>query len=152
MRDLTLAWHFVNGTLRDGSPIPPDGKWLHYEGECVMCESGLHASRRIIDALEYAPSNPTVCRVACARIVDKAADKFVCRSRFILWRLDAQEAIASFVKRATEASWATARASFGTGWSSRFTAAYKSFNDELEAMILDMRGNPDDAYLLTRVP
>jgi hypothetical protein len=29
-----------------------------------MCVTGLHASKRIIDALQYAPGN-TICRVEC---------------------------------------------------------------------------------------
>lgn len=58
---LELAWHFVADTLRDGSPIPPDGEWLEYKGLCVLCSSGLHASRNPFDALGYA-----ICRQQCA--------------------------------------------------------------------------------------
>ena len=39
-----MAYHFVNATLRDGRPVPPDGEWLEHDGAVVMCESGLHAS------------------------------------------------------------------------------------------------------------
>jgi hypothetical protein len=27
------AWHFTNGTLRNGDPIPPIGETLRYEGK-----------------------------------------------------------------------------------------------------------------------
>ena len=46
------GWHWLkdDGTLRDGRPAPDDGKWLAHDGDLVMCESGLHWSRRITDA------------------------------------------------------------------------------------------------------
>lgn len=51
-----LAYHFTdNGRLRDGRPVPPVGKWLKHKGPLVLCESGLHASERLLDALRYAP-------------------------------------------------------------------------------------------------
>jgi hypothetical protein len=50
-----IAWHFCGDTLRDGRPIPPDGEKLIHDGELVMCVSGLHASKNILDALTYAP-------------------------------------------------------------------------------------------------
>lgn len=48
---MITAYHFVGATLRDGRAVPPDGEWLVHEGEAVMCESGLHASRDPFDAL-----------------------------------------------------------------------------------------------------
>ena len=84
------AWHFVGDTLRDGSPIPADGKLLHHTGSVAICRSGLHASERIIDALTYAPGN-IICRVECGGIVDTQSDKLVCRERTILWRIDCEE-------------------------------------------------------------
>ena len=93
-----LAWHFVKNKLRDGSPIPPDGEWLHYKGKCVMCHSGLHASRRLIDALEYTPEN-TICRVACSGIAEEHSDKLVSTHRFILWRLDGEKVLREFARQ-----------------------------------------------------
>ena len=50
------GWHFHNGkTLRDGRPLPTLGAWLVHKGPIVICESGLHYSERLIDALRYAP-------------------------------------------------------------------------------------------------
>ncbi len=49
------AYHFVGDTLRDGRPIPADGEWLVHDGPVTICEAGLHASRHVFDALEYAP-------------------------------------------------------------------------------------------------
>ena len=53
-------WHFcriVDGrpVLRDDSPAADPGHTERYDGSLVMCERGLHASRRAIDAIENAP-------------------------------------------------------------------------------------------------
>jgi hypothetical protein len=84
------AYHFVGKTLRDGSPIPPDGEWLEFSGACVMCESGLHASRHPFDALQYAPG-ATLCLVDCDHITDEQSDKLVCSRRRIVTRFDATD-------------------------------------------------------------
>jgi hypothetical protein len=66
-----------------------------------MCETGLHASRRVIDALQYAPG-PTICRVTCRRIVDEHKnDKLVCWERRIDWRIEnADDLLRAFARKA----------------------------------------------------
>ena len=49
------CWHFAGETLRDGRPLPKKGETLRHEGEVVPCKSGLHGSKRAIDALSSAP-------------------------------------------------------------------------------------------------
>src|SRR5690606_14687195 len=94
------AWHFVNKTLRDGRPVPKDGEWLKHEGEVVICETGLHASVRVLDALQYAPGS-TICRVTCRGIVTKHDDKFVCTERRIDWRIEnADDVLRAFARKA----------------------------------------------------
>lgn len=93
-----LAWHFCGATLRDSRPIPADGETLHHAGKLVMCERGLHASERIIDALKYAPGE-TVCRVRCGGEIVRDADKLICSERTILWRLDATQLLHGFARR-----------------------------------------------------
>ncbi len=95
---MTLAWHFVGDTLRDGSPIPADGELLHYTGRVEICRSGLHASKLLIDALTYAPGS-TICRPECDDIVDEQHDKLVCRKRTILWRIDGEELLREFARK-----------------------------------------------------
>jgi hypothetical protein len=82
------AYHFVSKTLRDGSPIPPDGEWLEFTGNLRMCESGLHASRCPWDALKYAP-DATLCLVDCDGDIIEQDDKLVCARRRIVARFDA---------------------------------------------------------------
>jgi hypothetical protein len=95
MKSKTQAWHFVEKTLRDGSPIPKDGVWLEHKGPVVICESGLHASRDPFDALQYAPGS-TLCLVNVDGIEYEQEDKLVCRRRKIVARMDATEMLRYF--------------------------------------------------------
>lgn len=87
MSESILAWHFVGDKLRNGAPVPHDGALLKYNDSLSVCASGLHASKRIIDALVYAPGD-MICRVHCGGEIVHSNDKFVCRERTILWRID----------------------------------------------------------------
>ena len=93
-----LAWHFVGETLRDGRHIPDDGEVLEHNGKLAMCESGLHASKRLIDALGYAPGN-TLCRVRCFGTILHDNDKLVADRRIILWRIDAEDLLQRFARQ-----------------------------------------------------
>jgi hypothetical protein len=107
------AWHFVGKHLRDYRPVPADGEVLVHDGPVAMCESGLHASKRLIDALEYAPGN-TICRVEMwgdlttepppgrFRVITypwQLKDKLVARRRMILWRVDGEQLLRDFTRR-----------------------------------------------------
>lgn len=83
------AWHFLrsDGKLRNGQYPPSIGESLIHTGAVEICSSGLHSSKRIIDALNYAPGS-IVCRVDCRGIVASHTDKFVCRERTILAMAD----------------------------------------------------------------
>jgi hypothetical protein len=89
------AFHFVGATLRDDSPIPPDGEWLEFSGACRMCKSGLHASRHPFDALQYAPS-VTLCLVECDDVASEQDDKLVCSRRKIIARFDATDLLREY--------------------------------------------------------
>ena len=91
------GWHFVGETLRDGSPIPPDGEWLEHVGEVEMCRSGLHFSERPIDALKYAPGT-TLCRVEVRGVRETDPDKGVCTARKIIYRLNAEPLLQEFAR------------------------------------------------------
>jgi len=95
------AWHFLGGTdapaLRNGAPLVV-GEWLHHEGPVKFCESGLHASRRAYDALQYAPGS-WVARVECKGIETEQGYKLVCRSRKALWCYDAIHELRAFARR-----------------------------------------------------
>ncbi len=95
MSEPILAWHFTSNRLRDGSPIPPIGTWLEFEGKLKMCVRGLHASVHPFDALKYAPGN-TLHRVECAGEIIKDSDKMVCSRRKIVATRDAEKVLRKF--------------------------------------------------------
>jgi hypothetical protein len=91
------AWHFVSDTLRDGSPIPADGEVLVHEGPLKLCASGLHASKNILDALQYAPGS-IICRVEVGGEIIHGYDKLVCSERTILWRASGEQVLRQFAR------------------------------------------------------
>ena len=95
----TFAWHFLyeGHKLRDGRDAPADGVWLEHDGDVVICESGLHASRRPADALSYAPG-PILCLVECDGIAEEHGDKLVCRRRKIVARMDATDMLRYYAR------------------------------------------------------
>lgn len=95
---MTLAWHFVGATLRGGAPIPADGVTLRHGGPLVLCESGFHASQRLLDALTYAPGN-TICRVCLGGKVLHDNDKSVAAERTILWRVNGEALLCQFARK-----------------------------------------------------
>lgn len=97
-----LAWWFAapdkDGTVRlphgDGRPVVV-GETLTVIGPIVPCERGLHASRRAIDAIQYAPG-AVVCRVRCSGEIVEEGDKLACSERTVLWMADASRVLRLF--------------------------------------------------------
>jgi hypothetical protein len=71
---------------------------LKHKGKLELCASGLHASERLIDALEYAPG-PILCRVQMGGTIKKESDKLVARQRTILWRIDSTDVLRKFARQ-----------------------------------------------------
>jgi hypothetical protein len=92
------AWHF----LREGGQLqwrcgrvrkPKVGQTLKINPDKLeLCRYGLHASVRIIDALEYAPG-PVICRVEMGGRIIRGDDKLVASERTIIAMADATEAL-----------------------------------------------------------
>ena len=95
------AWNFVGKELSDGRPIPPDGKWLAHNGNLVMNERGYHASRYLIDALQYA-SGSTICHVEVSGVItgtlSEIGSKLVAEKGRILWRVDGEAVLRAFAR------------------------------------------------------
>ena len=87
-----LAWHWSDGMKcrYDNRPIVP-GQTLIYSGKepIALCERGLHASTRILDALKYAPGR-TISRVRLSGEILRGEDKIVATHRTCLWSFDAR--------------------------------------------------------------
>ena len=91
------AWHFVNDKLRDGRPVPRNGRWLKHDGALVLCASGLHASLKPSQALKFAPG-ATLCLVECAGEIKHDNNKLVCMERRIVMRMDATNLLRFFAR------------------------------------------------------
>ena len=97
-REVFLGWHFLRENRRLGyedTRLVTVGETLSVEGRLVLCQSGLHASARPIDALKYAPG-PIVCRVELSGSILYGDDKACASHRRVLWMGDATKALRHF--------------------------------------------------------
>lgn len=63
------GWHFTTGDkLRDGSPAAAPGRVEKFRGTIKLCESGLHFSQSLLDAMLYAPGGVVYLRLVVAPI------------------------------------------------------------------------------------
>lgn len=88
---MTEMWHFIaNNNLRDGGAPAPVGGVERWDGPVVLCESGLHACLRPLDALNYAPVGKTiqVRLVSLSGTVVHDGDKAAATERLILASAD----------------------------------------------------------------
>lgn len=94
------GWHFIGKTLRDGTPIPPDGVWLPRIANPIPCERGYHGSAHPLDALKYAPGSTLCYDEYRGKIIEHGdpVDKFVGEQRRILRRMDATELLRYFAR------------------------------------------------------
>ena len=96
-----LAWHFARADMRlgyeDGRAIVV-GETLTHDGDLKLCESGLHASATIYDALKYAPG-PMLCRVRLGGDIIRGDDKLAASERTVLWAFDATDVLRVFARR-----------------------------------------------------
>lgn len=145
------AWYFSTEDLKlrhgDGRLIKV-GATHKVDCEPALCEYGLHASKRPIDALQYAPG-PIIWRVELGGKIVKGDDKLCATSRKYLWGFDtttmlrefarkcaldvihlwdAPEVVKTYLTTGDESLWAAARAA---AWD----AAWDAQNRRLLAMI-----------------
>jgi hypothetical protein len=94
------AWYFSteDKTLRycDGRKIRK-GATHRVTCEPVLCQQGLHASGRLIDALGYAPG-PVIWRVELSGTVVRGDDKMVATARTYVTGFDASEILRTFAR------------------------------------------------------
>jgi len=94
------CWHFLqdNKRLRWGKKeVCKVGTTYTCEGEVKLCENGLHGSRKIMDALQYAPGS-ICCKVEIWGEVKEDDDKLVGRNRKILKMINAEKILRKFAR------------------------------------------------------
>ena len=95
------AWHWTQASKTlgydDGRAVVA-GQTLTHEGELILCRRGLHASKRLIDALSYAPGC-YVWRVEVSGTIVHGDDKLVATERTALWGFDATKLVQDFARR-----------------------------------------------------
>jgi hypothetical protein len=93
-----LGWYFAQPNNRLGHGDDREirvGETHYVNGAPKICRYGLHASRSVLDALQYAPSN-TLYRVRLGGWKDSQHDKHCAQSRTYLAVIDAEEILRRF--------------------------------------------------------
>ena len=94
-----LGWHFLpdDRRLRFGErKLVVPGETVRVEGTLELCEWGLHASKRAIDALQYAPGSiVSYVRLGGGDVVE-GDDKACAHERTPLWMADATRTLHEF--------------------------------------------------------
>ena len=91
MTDEYVGWHFIAADRRErwgDKRLIEVGQTYTVEPPIKLCERGLHASERAIDALNYAPG-PIVCKVRLSGRVVRDTDKAVATVREVMSMADA---------------------------------------------------------------
>lgn len=87
------GWHFIRSDMalgyEDGRIAKP-GEVISVDGPTKLYRSGLHASKKIMHALGYAPG-PVICRVRLSGDMKFDQDKMVGLNREILWYVSEEE-------------------------------------------------------------
>ena len=94
-----ICWHFLpaNRMTRWNSQLVTVGQTLISPDSLKLCESGLHASVKALDALQYAPG-PIICRVELGGKIVQDKDKCVASKRTCRAMNDATETLRYFAR------------------------------------------------------
>jgi len=99
MKSVRGYWFSENDRLPHGDGrIIKVGRTHKVKGDIELCCHGLHASRKPLEALVYAPGN--VCwGVELSGTIIECDDKLVASERTYLWRVDAEEVLRRFARK-----------------------------------------------------
>jgi hypothetical protein len=163
-----LGWHFLpdDGKLANGDGRQAvAGETYTVEPPLKLCNHGLHASKRAIDALKYAPG-ALVCRVHLSgEILEDEPDKACATQRTVLWMADATRTLHEFACRVAEDALRAAnvtdercwnaiqvkrkwlngqatdtelRAARAVAWDAAWAAAWDKYSAWLEEMLMEL--------------
>ena len=161
------AWHFLAADRKMSygtRALVEQGKTYRVDGDIQICAHGLHASKRALDALQYAPG-PIVCRVEMGGRILEDKNKLVAQERSVIWMADATgvlrdyarwcalsvwhlwdmpDVVRSYLENGSEeiraAAWDAARdaawdAAWSAAWDAAWYAARAKQNSKLEDML-----------------
>jgi hypothetical protein len=114
------------------------GKTYTVEGPLVMYEHGLHWSRRIIDALQYAPGN-TICLVEAWGDVQEQDDKGVSTHRGVLAKMNGKKLLRLFAADCAEEALTLCKVTDKRSWAA-VEVARKYANGKATKEVLDAAG------------
>jgi hypothetical protein len=104
-------WHWLqdDGRLQFGTKeLVEVGVTLKCEEPIELCRTGFHASKRAIDALQFAPG-ALICCVSLGGKILEGSDKVVAEERTVLWRADATNTLHEFACWCAEEALKTAK-------------------------------------------
>jgi hypothetical protein len=93
-----LAWHFLRDDQRlsyHPHTLVEVGQKLTVEPPLELCRWGLHASKKALDALGYAPGS-IACRVELSGEILEGEDKVCATERTVLQMIDATNVLHEF--------------------------------------------------------
>ena len=94
------GWHFLreDGRLGYGDNRKVKvGQVYTCKGDIRICCNGMHASKVLHDALQYAPG-PVVCRVNVTGDIVYQSDKFAGRNRKVLWMFNMDNVLRRYAR------------------------------------------------------
>ena len=101
-----IAWHFLNDKCMTRKSNDNAGEILITVGQkltvpenlVIPCESGLHASKRPLDALYYCPTDTKYVQLVelSGKIVEHGDDKLCASERKCLWLFDCEKLLHEF--------------------------------------------------------
>ena len=118
------AWHFLKDDCRlryrdgeevDDGEIVEIGKTYTAVGDIDLCKNGMHGSKRILDALQYAPGS-IVCKVEIDGEIVEGDDKLVGRSRTVLSMVDITDVLHEFACLCAEKALTAAKVTDKRSW------------------------------------
>ena len=133
-----LGWHFCRNDkclgFGDGRHIRT-GRTLKVKPPIVFCKRGLHASKRIIDALHYSQGS-IICRVKLSGQIIYDTDKAVAAERTVLWMKNATNILNEFACLCAERALKKAKVTDERFWNAikvkRLWLIGKATNKELD--------------------
>ena len=111
-------YHFLNDDKKlgygDGRRVHV-GKWYRVKGPIELCKFGMHASKKILDALSYSKSH-TLCLVELSDDVIHDGDKSVASARKVIWMLDVEMILHEFACKCAERALKQSNVTDGRCW------------------------------------